>query len=87
MREAAATLHADPDFKPHILEPLDVYGVDGWEPGALTLKARIKTVPLKQWLVGRELRKRMAKVLAERGIPVPVPEITVNLNQSLNSDS
>ena len=25
------------------------------------IKARIKTVPLKQWLVGRELRKRIAR--------------------------
>jgi moderate conductance mechanosensitive channel len=79
MREAAATLLDDPAFKPHILEPLDVYGVDGWEPGTLIIKARIKTVPLKQWVVGRELRKRIAKVFTERGIPVPVPQINVKL--------
>jgi small conductance mechanosensitive channel len=82
MQGAAATLLEDPEFKPHILEPLEVYGVDGWEPGALTLKARIKTVPLKQWFVGRELRKRVAKTLTDRGIPVPIPEMKVNVNQS-----
>jgi moderate conductance mechanosensitive channel len=81
MRDAAATLIEDPAFKPHILEPLDVYGVDAWEPGTLIVKARIKTVPLKQFTVGRELRKRIAKVFTERGIPVPVPQMHVRLEQ------
>jgi moderate conductance mechanosensitive channel len=77
LRAASATLVEDPQYKPHILEPIEVYGVDGWEPGTLIVKARIKTVPLKQWLVGRELRKRIAKVFTERAIPVPVPQMNV----------
>ena len=68
MKDAADTLMADPDFRVHILEPLEVYGVDAFEPTQLVVKARIKTVPLKQWMVGRELRKRIAKTLRERGI-------------------
>jgi small-conductance mechanosensitive channel len=73
MRDAAATVAADDRFTPHILEPLEIYGVDAFEPGQLVLKARIKTVPLKQWQVGRELRKQIAKTFAERGIKLPVP--------------
>jgi small conductance mechanosensitive channel len=80
MRAAAATLLEDGDYRPHILEPLDVYGVDAWEPGTLIVKARIKTVPLKQWVVGRELRKRIARVFNERGIPVPIPQMHVNVD-------
>ena len=68
MADAAAGLMNDPEFKPHILAPLEVFGVDAFEPGQLVIKARIKTVPLKQWLVGRELRKRIARVFRERGI-------------------
>ena len=37
------------------------------EQGQLVLKARIKTVPQKQWLVGRELRKRILQAFAQRG--------------------
>ena len=73
MRDAAASLAEAPDLRPHILEPLEVYGVDAFEPGQMVLKARIKTVPLKQWVVGRELRKRMARTFAERGIEIAVP--------------
>jgi small conductance mechanosensitive channel len=81
MREAGATLMTDPDYRPHILEPLEVYGVDAFEPGRLVVKSRIKTVPLKQWMVGRELRRRIARVFRERGIQVPLPQ-TVLLERS-----
>ena len=37
------------------------------------MKMRIKTVPLKQWDVGRELRKRIKRALDEHGIEMPSP--------------
>jgi len=81
MRDAAATLEADPEFKPHILAPLDVYGIDAFQDAQIVVKARIKTVPLKQWLVGRELRRRIAKVFAERGIAPPTGRMIVTLEK------
>jgi small conductance mechanosensitive channel len=81
MRDAAATLMDDPDYRPHILEPLEVYGIDAFEPGQVVLKGRIKTVPLKQWMVGRELRKRIAALFRQRGIQVPVPHMIVRSEQ------
>ena len=78
MRDAAAGLMESPDFRPHILEPLEIFGVDAFEPGQLVLKARIKTVPLKQWVVGRELRKRIAKMLVARGIEVATPAVMIS---------
>ena len=78
MRDAAAGLMESPDFRPHILEPLEIFGVDAFEPGQLVLKARIKTVPLKQWVVGRELRKRIAKMLVVRGIEVATPSVLIS---------
>jgi small conductance mechanosensitive channel len=81
MRDAAAAVEADPAFKPHILEPLDIYGIDAFQDAQLVIKARIKTVPLKQWLVGRALRGRMAKVFAERGIAPPTGRMIVTLQQ------
>ncbi len=82
MREAAAALEQDPAFAPHILEPLDVYGVDAFEPRRLVVKARIKTVPLKQWLVGRELRKRIIRTFAERRIAMDTPEMVMRSGDS-----
>ena len=78
LKDAADSLMTDPEFRVHILDPLEVYGVDAFEASQLVMKARIKTVPLKQWTVGRELRKRIAKTFRERGIRTPgLPVIQV----------
>jgi moderate conductance mechanosensitive channel len=79
MMDAAASIMADPTFRPHILEPLEVYGVDDFQPGHIVIKGRIKTVPLKQAVVGRELRKRLAATLKERGLEPPVPSVNVRV--------
>lgn len=79
MRDAAATLVDDPEFRPHILAPLEVYGIDTFDQSQIVVKARIKTVPLKQWLVGRELRRRITKVFAERGIAPPTGRMIVTV--------
>jgi small conductance mechanosensitive channel len=82
MREAAEAVTNDARLRPHILEPLEVLGVDAFEPGQLVVKARIKTVPLKQWVVGRELRKQIARVFGARGIQMPTPHMTVRLDRT-----
>jgi moderate conductance mechanosensitive channel len=79
LKEAGATVMNDPTLRPHILEPIEVYGVDAFEPGLMVIKGRIKTVPQKQWLVGRELRRRIAAVYAERGLNWPLPESITRL--------
>ena len=65
--------------QPHVLAPLEVYGVDDFQPGQIVIKGRIKTVPLKQWLVGRALRKRIAAIFRERGIELPVPQMHIRM--------
>jgi small conductance mechanosensitive channel len=79
LREAASTMMDDPSFRPHILEPIEIVGVDAFGTTGLVLKARIKTAPLKQWDVGRELRKRVARLFAERGITMPSPQMNVRV--------
>ena len=81
MTDAAASMLHEPGFKPDILAPLEVFGVDAFEPGQLVIKARIKTVPLKQWVVGRELRKRIARIFSERGIRMPTTRMVVDLRR------
>ena len=82
MRDASAAVESDPEFKPHILAPLEVSGIDSFDEAKMVIKARIKTVPLKQWLVGRELRRRMVGVFAERGIAPPTGRMIVTLEKN-----
>lgn len=81
LRDAGESLLADPAFKPHILAPIEVYGVDALEADRLRMKARIKTVPQKQWMVGRELQRRIVHVFRERGIQAPLRQVNLKLDE------
>ena len=73
LHEIGAEMQADPTFAPSILEPIEVLGVDSFGDWSVKLKARIKTVPLKQWYVGREFRKRVVKAFVHNGFAIPFP--------------
>ena len=76
LQEVGASLQQDDRFGPQILAPLEVVGVDAFNDWAVQLKMRIKTMPLKQWEVGRELRKRILRAFGEHGIQIPFPALT-----------
>jgi small conductance mechanosensitive channel len=82
-------LQQDDAYRPFILEPLEVIGVDEFEPTAVRLKLRIKTAPLKQWHVGRELRRRVNRAFAEQGIEMysPTRTLTVSTPNSATPNS
>ena len=61
VRDVARELMQDPVYAPRILEPLEILGVDAFKASEVTLRFRIKTLPLKQSEVGRELRRRIKK--------------------------
>jgi small conductance mechanosensitive channel len=81
VKEAGRDLQADPAFAPSILEPVEVLGVDAFNESSVTLKVRIKTVPLKQWEVGRELRRRLKKVMDQHGIRIPYPQLQIHVTR------
>jgi small-conductance mechanosensitive channel len=43
------------------------------------IKARFKTLPSKQWLVGREMNRRIKKRFEEAEIQMPFPTQSVQL--------
>jgi small conductance mechanosensitive channel len=73
LQKIGAELQADRSFGPLILEPIEVLGIDAFGDWSMHLKARIKTVPLKQWMVGRELRRRIIKAFEQHGFTIPFP--------------
>jgi len=79
LRTIGAEMQADPAFGPWILAPVEVLGVDAFQDWSVVLKMRIKTVPLKQWDVGREFRKRLWRRFEEEGIEIPFPERVVTV--------
>lgn len=77
LQEIAAGLRADPAFSEDILEPLEMLGVDQFADSAVIIKCRIKTQPIKQWRVGREMNRRIKKTFDIKGIEIPFPHQTI----------
>ncbi len=69
-------LRNEPDFSPSILEPIEILGVDQFANSAVIIKARYKTVALKQWMVAREFNRRLKMAFDERDIEIPFPHMT-----------
>jgi small conductance mechanosensitive channel len=77
MRRVGDELRADPAHGPLILEPIEVFGVDGFKEASLVIKARLKTLPIQQWTVGREYRRRLVQAFAAEGIDNPARVLQV----------
>jgi small conductance mechanosensitive channel len=75
LRDTAATLQTDELYKDGILEPLEVLGVESFKDGQVVIRSRLKTVPQRQFEVGRELRRRLRYALDQAGIELPAAGI------------
>ncbi len=79
-----AVLHAvgeavrgDPDYRPDILEPLEVLGLDSFGDSSVNIRVRLKTRPRRQWRVRREFHRRMKQAFDDAGIEIPFPYRTL----------
>ncbi|MBI3951526.1 MAG: mechanosensitive ion channel family protein [Acidobacteria bacterium] len=82
LKEIGEDLRRDERFNRLILEPLEILGVDDFGNSQITIKIMIKTLPLKQWEVGRELRRRIKKTFDEKGIEIPFPHLSVYFGEA-----
>ncbi len=77
MCEVGEDLQRDPDFGPNMLEPLEILGLDSFGDSAVVIRARLKTLPLKQWSTGREYNRRLKAAFDAHGIEIPFPHTTI----------
>ena len=64
------------EHKDSILDELDMQGIIAFADSAVTVRARIKTLPGKHWGAGRAYSEFVKQVFAERGIEIPYPHVT-----------
>jgi small conductance mechanosensitive channel len=87
MKQIADEIWKDDAYRPFMLEPLEVIGVDAFEENAVRVKVRIKTAALKQWFVGREFRRRVYKAFQAAGIQMWSPQRTVAVNPAASNSA
>ncbi len=77
MEDSFDALREDDEQGLFILGDLEFFGVQAFGDSAVTVRARIKTWPGKQWGVGRAYNKVLKRIFDERGIEIPYPHQTV----------
>ena len=77
LREVAAGMESDGDWRDRVIPPFEVFGVQELGDSAVVVRCRFKTPPMQQWAVAREFRRRMKKRFDELGIEIPFPHRTV----------
>jgi len=82
MQQVADDMKADPNFGPSMLDTIEIFGVDDFADSAVVIKGRLKTLPIKQWGVGREYRRRLKKAFDEHGIEIPFPHLSVYMGEA-----
>lgn len=85
LEEVGEELRNDAAFKEVILEPMTVLGLDSFGDSSVNIRLFFKTLPIKQWDVAREFRKRVKKAFDEKGIEIPFPHRTVYMGEGINT--
>lgn len=71
--EMMKDIQDDPELGSAILEPAEVLSVQAMGPYQVTLRVLVKTRPMEQWRVQRELLRRIKKVFYSSGATIPYP--------------
>jgi len=81
LREVGSKMRQEEPYSSFMLEEPQILGVDGFGDSEVTIKMLAKTCPLKQWDVGRELRRRIKHAFDKEGIEIPFPQRTVYIRK------
>ncbi|GAB3658998.1 mechanosensitive ion channel family protein [Nocardioides korecus] len=77
LEEVAHGLWEDEDFAGLVIEEPEVWGVENLSPEGVVVRVTLKTAPLQQWVVAREMRQRIKARFDHEGIEIPLPQRVV----------
>ncbi|HEX2094271.1 MAG TPA: mechanosensitive ion channel domain-containing protein, partial [Longimicrobiaceae bacterium] len=76
MREVGREMWEDPQWRPMLTEEITVPGIESFGESSVNIRIMATTVPMKQWDVARELRRRIKRRFDAEGISIPFPHRT-----------
>ena len=77
LREVGRKMREEEEYCSFMIDDPQILGVDDFGDSQVTIKMLAKTIPLKQWEVARELRRRIKHAFDEKGIEIPFPQRTL----------
>lgn len=73
-------MREEPDYKHILLAPVEIHGVDKIRENGIALRGRIKTIPGKNFTVGREINRRVLTRFPEAGIQLANSDVNVRIS-------
>lgn len=87
MLDGFEELRASEEQGGFILEDMTWFGLQAFGDNAVVLRSRIKTVPGKQWGVGRAYNAILKRIFDERGIEIPFPHQTIYFGEDRDGNA
>ncbi len=76
--KVGAELKSDPKWSGDLLEDPQVMAIESFGDNAVTVRVMVKTQPLRQWDVARQLRRRIKRALDDAKIEIPFPQRVIH---------
>lgn len=74
VQDTAEKMARDPAWRGQILDTREFFGVDHLSHQGMVIRIWVKTLPVKQWGVAMELRRRLKKAFDRHGIRIGIPQ-------------
>jgi moderate conductance mechanosensitive channel len=87
LKQLADEMYRDRQWHSKLLEPPDILGIDAIDHVGISIRIWIKTQPLQQWVVAREFRRRLKKVMEEESLSIGMPQQSLWFNRNSNASS
>ena len=78
LNDVAGDLWRDEDFEGVIIEEPEIWGVEAVTADQITMRVTLKTAPMEQWRVAREMRARIKARFDAEGIGTDTQTVVVN---------
>jgi moderate conductance mechanosensitive channel len=86
VNELGVEMRAEEPWSQTILDPLEMLGVDRLADSGAVIKFRLRTLPMQQWTIAREMNRRLKRRFEETGVEMAFPSQTLYLAPEAPAD-
>jgi small conductance mechanosensitive channel len=86
VNQLGAEMRAEEPWSQTVLDPLEMLGVDRLADSGAAIKFRLRTLPMQQWTIAREMNRRLKRRFEETGVEMAFPSQTLYLAPEAPAD-
>ncbi|PZV15288.1 MAG: hypothetical protein DCF20_10925 [Pseudanabaena sp.] len=86
LNQVSQQLYNETEWRDRILNPPEVLGIDELSHNGMLMRVWIQTMPMQQWIVGREFHLRVRQAFQSKNIQIGRPQL-VNYNNDISAMS